>query len=35
MILGGFDNDEICDIMEKHTFLNLRAKLEFCNWKKV
>jgi hypothetical protein len=35
MVLSGFDIEEICDIMEKHTFINLRAKMEFVNWKKV
>ena len=35
MVLSGFDTDEISDIMEKNTFVNLRAKMEFVNWKKV
>ena len=35
MILTGFDIDELHDIMEKNTFVNLRAKMEFVNWKKV
>jgi hypothetical protein len=35
MILSGFDKEELCDIMEKNTFVNLRAKMEFINWKKV
>jgi hypothetical protein len=35
MVLSGFDKDELCDIMEKHSFVNLRAKMEFVNWKKV
>ena len=35
MILGGFSPDEIQDIIDKNTFLNLRAKMEFVNWKKV
>lgn len=35
MILNGFDKDELQDIIEKHTFVNLRAKMEFVNWKKV
>lgn len=35
MVLTGFDIDELCDIMETNTFVNLRAKMEFVNWKKV
>jgi hypothetical protein len=35
MILSGFDIEELHDIMEKHTFVNLRAKMEFVNWKKI
>lgn len=35
MILEGFSVDEIKDIIEKNTFVNLRAKMEFINWKKV
>ena len=35
MVLGGFSPDEIQDIIDKNTFLNLRAKMEFVNWKKV
>jgi hypothetical protein len=35
MILDGFSPDEIQDIISKHTFVNLRAKAEFINWKKV
>jgi transcription elongation factor Elf1 len=35
MILDGFSPDEIQDIISKHTFVNLRAKAEFVNWKKV
>jgi transcription elongation factor Elf1 len=34
-VLGGFSPDEIQDIISKNTFVNLRAKLEFVNWKKV
>ena len=34
MILGGFTQPEIQDILENNTFLNLRAKMEFINWKK-
>ena len=35
MVLSGFSPDEIQDIISKNTFLNLRAKVEFMNWKKV
>jgi len=35
MILTGFDIEELHDIMEQNTFVNLRAKMEFVNWKKV
>jgi len=35
MILSGFLPDEIQDIISKNTFQNLRAKMEFINWKKV
>jgi predicted RNA-binding Zn-ribbon protein involved in translation (DUF1610 family) len=35
MVLGGFTSDEIKDIIDKHTYQNLRAKLEFMNWKKI
>lgn len=35
MVLTGFDIEGLHDIMEKHTFVNLRAKMEFVNWKKV
>lgn len=35
MILDGFSPDEIQDIISKNTFVNLRAKAEFVNWKKV
>jgi len=35
MILSGFDKEELYDIMDKHTYVNLRAKMEFVNWKKV
>ena len=34
-VLGGFSPDEIQDIISKNTFVNLRAKMEFVNWKKV
>ncbi len=35
MILSDFSQDEIQDFISKNTFLNLRAKMEFVNWKKV
>jgi len=35
MILSGFSLDEIRDIIDKNTFLNLRAKMEFIKWKKI
>jgi hypothetical protein len=35
MVLDGFSPDEIQDIIDKNTFVNLRAKMEFMNWKKV
>jgi transcription elongation factor Elf1 len=35
MILSGFSPDEIQDIIDKNTFINLRAKAEFVKWKKI
>jgi len=35
MILAGFTSDDINDIIDNHTYQNLRAKLEFMNWKKI
>lgn len=35
MVLAGFSPDEIQDIIDKNTFVNLRAKMELMNWKKV
>lgn len=35
MILSGFSSEEIEDIISKSTFVNLRAKMEFINWKKT
>jgi len=35
MVLDGFSPDEIQDIVNKNTFVNLRAKMEFVNWKKI
>lgn len=35
MIINGFTIEEIEDIIVKNTFVNLRAKMEFVNWKKT
>ena len=35
ILLDRFSPDEIQDIISKNTFVNLRAKAEFVNWKKV
>lgn len=35
MILSGFTPEEIMDIIDSNTFVNLRAKMEFIQWKKV
>jgi transcription elongation factor Elf1 len=35
MILNGFDSEELVDVLKNNTFINLRAKMEFVNWKKV
>jgi transcription elongation factor Elf1 len=35
MVLNGFSPDEIQDIISKNTFVNLRAKMEWVNWKKT
>ena len=35
MVLSGFSPDEIQDIIDNNTFVNLRAKMEFVNWKKI
>lgn len=35
MVLDGFSPDEIQYIISKNTFVNLRAKAEFVNWKKI
>jgi hypothetical protein len=32
---NNFSLDEIQDIIDKNTFVNLRAKMEFVNWKKI
>lgn len=35
MILAGFTKEDIQDIIHSNTFVNLRAKMEFVNWKKT
>lgn len=35
MIVSGFSPDEIKDIIDMNTYVNLRAKLEFLNWRKI
>jgi len=35
MVLSGFSPDEIQDIISKNAFQNLRAKMEYVNWKKI
>jgi len=35
MILDGFTKEELQDIIHNNTFVNLRAKMEFVNWKKI
>ena len=35
MIMSGFTTDEIVDIIDKNTFVNLRAKMEYIQWKKI
>lgn len=35
MILDGFSQDEIQDIIDNHSYQNLRAQMEFVNWKKI
>ena len=34
IIKSGFTQDELLDIIKDNTFQNLRAKMEFVNWKK-
>lgn len=34
MILDGLDSEDIMDIIEQNTFVNLRAKMELVSWKK-
>jgi hypothetical protein len=35
MILSGFTQEELIDIIDKNTFVNLRAKMEYIQWKKI
>ena len=35
MLLDGLTQDDIQDLIEKNTFVNLRAKMEFMRWKKI
>jgi len=35
IIKSGFTQDELLDIIKDNTFQNLRAKMEFVNWKKL
>lgn len=35
MILAGFTSEELKDIIDMNTYVNLRAKLEFLNWRKI
>lgn len=35
VVKDNFSLDEIQDIIDKNTFINLRAKMEFVNWKKI
>lgn len=35
MIVAGYTKEEILDIVQKNTFVNLRAKIEFINWSKT
>lgn len=35
MIINGFTSDEIKDIIDQNTYVNLRAKFEFIQWKKI
>jgi len=35
MILDGLTDEDVQDIIESNTFVNLRAKMELINWKKV
>ena len=35
MILNGYTKEELHDIIEGNTYINLGAKLQLMNWKKV
>ena len=35
MVLDGLEPEDIEDIIERNTYVNLRAKMELINWKKV
>ena len=35
MLLEGLTQEDIQDLIEKNTFVNLRAKMEFMRWKKI
>ena len=35
MVLDGLEPDDVQDIIEQNTYVNLRAKMELINWKKV
>ena len=35
MVLNGFSSEEIKDIIDNNTFVNLRAKFEYTQWKKI
>lgn len=35
MIMSGFTTEELVDIINKNTYVNLRAKIEFIQWKKI
>ena len=35
MVQDGLEPEDVQDIIERNTFVNLRAKMEFINWKKV
>jgi hypothetical protein len=35
MVIDGLTSEDVQDIIERNTFVNLRAKMEFINWKKV
>jgi hypothetical protein len=35
VLVNNFSLEEIQDIIDKNTFVNLRAKMEFINWKKI